>query len=215
MRILSLQTGKIGRLTHKEKEYPSAISKSEKAGPLWLGKMGLEGDEIGNPSVHGGEGRALYIFGKNNYSHWQGKIPADLLSTPGIFGENVTLETLNEFEIFVGDRFQLGETVIEATVPRFPCFLFAEHVRYEFAQKFMNENRHSGVLFRVISEGKINVGDRMELLSQPQKILRMTDFLHKGQAGVLTQEFLDEVLKNPIVPKITKDRLEFRLIHGR
>ncbi len=215
MRILSLHTGKIGTLTHKEKDYPSAIRKTEKAGPLWLGKMGLEGDEIGNPKVHGGEGRALYIFGKNNYSLWQGKIPQELLRTHGAFGENVTLESLNEFEMFVGDRFKLGEAVIEATTPRFPCFLFAEHVRFPDAQKFMNENKHSGVLFRVISEGKIARGNSLTLVSQPQKNLRMTDFLHWGQAGVINQQFLDEVLKNPIIPQITKDRLEFRLLHGR
>ena len=107
MRILSLQTGKIGRITYKGKEYPSAIHKSGQAGPLWLGKLGLEGDEIGKLDVHGGEGRALYVFGKNNYSLWQGKIPKELLETHGAFGENVTLEHLNEFDIFVGDRFKL------------------------------------------------------------------------------------------------------------
>ncbi len=215
MKILSIQTGKVAPIDYKGKAWPTAIRKQPRQGPIHLGRLGLDGDEIGNPEVHGGEGRALYVFAKSHYSLWQGRISQELLEMNGLFGENLTVDSMDEFNIHVGDQFTVGECLIEATTPRFPCFLFAERVGYPEAQKFMNENKRSGVLFRVLKEGSIHVGDSLSLFKKSEFNLTMTEFLYKGQAGVITREFLDQVLAIPVVPKITKDRLEYRLIHGR
>ncbi|MFN7452861.1 MAG: MOSC domain-containing protein, partial [Alphaproteobacteria bacterium] len=108
--------------------------------------MGLEGDHIGNLDVHGGEGRAVYAFSKSSYELWKGKIKEELLGINGLFGENLTMDHIEEEPIRVGDEFEVGEVLLQATSPRFPCFIFADRVGYDQAQDYMNETRRSGVL---------------------------------------------------------------------
>ena len=36
----------------------------------------------------------------------------------GVFGENLTLESLKETEVNVGNQYKVGEVILEATKPR-------------------------------------------------------------------------------------------------
>ena len=216
MRILSIQvTSEIKKMTFKEKEWPTAIYKTGVPGPVFLDRLGLDGDRQANLNVHGGEGRAVYAFGKSTYQLWTTVISADLLNTPGLFGENLTLDSIDEENIYVGDRFKLGTTILEATMPRFPCFIFAERVGYDKAQEFMYKTKKPGVLFRVIQTGTIQEGDQLELAERSKYDLTMTRFLELGHVSNLTSEVMSYLKTITPIPQITIDRLEYRLIHGR
>ena len=39
----------------------------------------------------------------------------------GVMGENLTTEGLLETELWVGDRLEIGELLLEVTEPRAPC----------------------------------------------------------------------------------------------
>ena len=209
MKILSIQTGKARDIIYKEKTWSTGIFKNIIQGPVFLDKLGLQGDVQANLNVHGGEGRALYAFGRETYKLWQGKISDELLSQNGIFGENLTLERIDEESICVGDQFQLGETLIEATMPRFPCFIFAERVGYADAQEFMHETKKPGVLFRVLKTGIVSEGDELKLLKKSPFDLNMTRFLRMGHVKHITRADMDYLKSIPVIPAITIDRLEF------
>ena len=45
-----------------------------------------------------------------------------LISSPGIFGENLTVEGLADSEVCIGDRFRIGGAVVEVSQPRDTCY---------------------------------------------------------------------------------------------
>ena len=44
---------------------------------------------------------------------------------PGTFGENLTLSSFGTEPVRIGDRFRVGEALVEVTAPRIPCAVFA------------------------------------------------------------------------------------------
>jgi MOSC domain-containing protein YiiM len=215
MKILSIQTGQLSQMTYRDRLFNTGIRKENKVDQIYIGKLGLEGDLIGNLDVHGGEGRAVYAFSRSSYELWKGKIKDELLSQHGLFGENLTLDHIEEESIRVGDEFEVGSVRLQATSPRFPCFIFADRVGFEKAQDYMNETRRSGVLFRVLQTGQVKIGDSMKLVKSSPYNLKVADFLIMGNAKNITRESMDFFRTIPVIPKITIDRLEYRLIHGR
>ena len=54
MKVLSIQVGLAKNLVVKDREFSTAITKRSVAGPVFLDKLGLVGDQQGNLNVHGG-----------------------------------------------------------------------------------------------------------------------------------------------------------------
>jgi MOSC domain-containing protein YiiM len=215
MKILSIQAGKARKHFYKEREFNTAIAKTQVQGPVFVDKLGMVGDEIGNLTVHGGEGRALYAFSRKAYELWRGRVDDEKLAINGLFGENITLEDIDEHEVNIGDHFSLGETLLEATMPRFPCFIMADHLGDEDGMNFMNNHGRPGVLFRVLQTGHIQIGDELKLVKKSEIPLTMMQFLQMARVGNISREKIDYLKSLRLLPQITIDRLEFRLIHGR
>lgn len=215
MKVLSIQVGLAKNLVVKDREFSTAITKQSISGPVFLDKLGFKGDQQGNLNVHGGEGRALYVFSRKAYDIWNEVVDAEKLKVNGLFGENITLEDIDESSINIGDHFSLGETLLEATMPRFPCFIMANHLGYADAMDFMNNKGRPGVLFRVLRTGYIGVGDELVLIKKSKIPVNMMEFLQTARAGVITREKIDYLKSLNILPAITIDRLEYRLVHGR
>ncbi|MCB0181025.1 MAG: MOSC domain-containing protein, partial [Anaerolineae bacterium] len=82
----------------------------------------------------------------------------------GMFGENLTIEGLVEAEVNIGDHFRLGSAELVATQPRLPCFkLGLKFGRDDMVKRFL-ASRRTGVYFKVVREGQIQIGDELELL---------------------------------------------------
>ena len=74
MKVLSIQVGLPKTVVVKDREFSTAITKKTITGPVFLDKLGLNGDQQGNLNVHGGEGRALYVFSRKSYDLWAGLV---------------------------------------------------------------------------------------------------------------------------------------------
>jgi MOSC domain-containing protein YiiM len=123
---------------------------------------GLEGDRQADLTVHGGMLKAVYAFSVANYEWWNQELGRTL--PPGMFGENLTIDGIDEETIGVGDRFAIGTTVLEAVQPRFPCYKLG--VRFgdpNMVKHFMRSGRF-GTYFRVVSEGDVGAGDEVHLI---------------------------------------------------
>ncbi len=215
MKVLSIQVGQPKTVVVKEREFSTAIIKKPVAGPVFLDKLGIVGDQQGNLNVHGGEGRALYVFSRKAYDLWSDVVDTEKLKMNGLFGENLTLEDIDESTIHMGDHFSLGETILEATMPRFPCFIMADHLGYPEAMDFMNNKGRPGVLFRVIKTGNIQVGDQLKLIKKSTIPVDMMQLLQMARVANISREKIDYLKSFNILPAITIDRLEYRLVHGR
>src|SRR5690242_8487688 len=66
--ILSVQTGRTAPLGPNE--VPSAFVKTSRAGAVAVTRLGLEGDEQADLTVHGGPEKAVYAYAAARYPQW-------------------------------------------------------------------------------------------------------------------------------------------------
>lgn len=156
-----------GRVQDYEGSRPSAIAKVQVAGELTLTERGLAGDEQAESKIHGGPDRALCHYPREHYLHWAREFPEqeDLFVAPA-FGENLSTEGLHEQNVFIGDIFRWGETFIQVTQPRSPCFKLNFHFAISDMASIMQASGKTGWLYRVIAGGKVSAGAPLVLASR-------------------------------------------------
>jgi MOSC domain-containing protein YiiM len=131
----------------------SAIAKHPVAETrIRVGKTNLEGDSQGDLSVHGGVDKAVYAYSRANWPWWEAE--HGLPCAPNTFGENLTLEGATEDDVAIGDRFQWGDSVLEISQPRAPCFKLALHTERQDVPALMTLSARCGWYFRVVTEGE-------------------------------------------------------------
>ena len=81
---------------------------------------------------------------------------------PGTFGDNLTIEGVEGRNVCVGDRFAIGDVVLEVTSHRTPCMTLAARMDDPgFVRRFHKANR-PGAYFRVIAPGPVSAGDDID-----------------------------------------------------
>ena len=165
MKVISTNIGETKTIQWDGKEVSTGIFKYAVNEPIFLGTEDVEKDKVIDRRYHGGVDKACYLYSANHYKYWQNIYPK--IEMPyGMFGENLTIESLNEAEVNIGNIYKIGETVVQATQPRQPCFKleFRFHDK-EIIRKFVDSG-FSGVYVRVLEKGKICAGDKMELIDK-------------------------------------------------
>lgn len=149
-----------------DREWESGIFKKEKSEQLWLTKTGLEGDEIADKKVHGGPEKALFAYPIKHYTYWKKDLNNEDIDM-GAFGENLAVLEMDEFSVCIGDTYKFGDTMIQVSQPRRPCWKPARRFRVkDFALRIQNSGR-TGWYFRVLEEGHIISGIDIELIDRP------------------------------------------------
>lgn len=134
----------------------SGIAKAPVVGETVLvGATNIEGDGQADLSVHGGVDKAVYAYSSDHWPWWERE--QALPCRPASFGENLTIEGADETAIAIGDRFRWGETVLEVSQPRAPCFKFAIYTSRTDAPSLMTLSGRCGWYFRVITPGRAPV----------------------------------------------------------
>jgi MOSC domain-containing protein YiiM len=152
--------------------------------------LNLEGDQQADLSVHGGRDKAVYAYPTEHYAYWKKELAGTALPW-GSFGENLSTEGLVESDVFLGDRFAIGEAEVVVTQPRIPCFkLNLKFQRDDMAKRFLASGR-TGFYFRVLREGEIGAGDEIVRVGQDENHLSIADAL-KAYLGAPGSEILRE-----------------------
>lgn len=168
MRIVSVNVSLPKRVPYKGRTVSTAIFKEPVAGRIPVRAVGLQGDAVGDPRVHGAPRKAVYGYPSEHYAFWTCELPGKTLPW-GMFGENLTTEGLLEADVHLGDRYRVGSAVLEATDPRFPCFkLGIRFGREDIEDRFLRSGR-SGFYFRVVREGEVAAGDEIERVAPATK----------------------------------------------
>lgn len=118
---------------------------------VFVTALGIKGDGQADLEVHGGFDKAVYAYPARNWPWWEKE--KHLSCRPGLFGENLTLGDLDETSVFIGDRFQWGDVVLEVAQPRAPCFKLAVYTKREDIPSAMTASGLCGWYFRVVKEG--------------------------------------------------------------
>jgi MOSC domain-containing protein YiiM len=157
-------------IEHDGRMVRTGIFKRPVSGRVALRTLNLEGDGQADLRVHGGIHKAVYAYTIEHYDHWRRFLGRHDLA-PGQFGENLTVEGLPEDEVHVGDVFRVGTAAVQVTQPRAPCFkLGIKMTSRAFLRPFLESGR-VGFYLRVLEEGEVGAGDRIERLStDPERL---------------------------------------------
>lgn len=167
--IATLLTGRARMIgTPGTLEVLSGIGKQARQGALWLALDGLEGDEQGDRVYHGGPEKALHHYAFEHYPHWRARYPDSPVPwLAGAFGENVSTVGMSEREVHVGDVFRVGETLVQVSQGRQPCFRVNLRFGRPDAALALQTSGRTGWYYRVLREGWLAVGDAFELVDRP------------------------------------------------
>lgn len=135
---------------------------------IFLGDEDVEKDAVIDRRYHGGIENAVYAYNTDHYEYWQKMFP-DLEWNYGMFGENLSIEGLDESKIHIGSSYKVGDAIIEVTKPREPCVKLG--MRFNDAtmiKKFWKTNR-SGMYFKVLQNGKVTAGDLVEIIEEKKE----------------------------------------------
>jgi MOSC domain-containing protein YiiM len=154
MRLKAVCIGRPEKLPGKS--YKTGINKAP-VGTAVLDMLGLVGDAVCNTKHHGGEDQAILLEGSLTLDWWAQQLGRPL--EPGTFGENLVIEGLDNQDVAVGDRFLIGDVVLEASCPRSPCNTFAVKMADPRFVKTYFRGERPGIYCRVIAEGALATGE--------------------------------------------------------
>jgi len=176
-KLLSISIGKVSGLFAQNGSEPSrvvsaihkqSISNLDNPISAEITKLGVQGDEQADLTVHGGIEKAIYVYPSEHYLFWnelltrETKRPVNL--TPGSLGENFTIEGLLETNVYVGDILIIGDLEFSVVKLREPCFKFNAKMGYKGAAKAMLQSGFSGWYLRVNRVGALAAGAGIELI---------------------------------------------------
>ncbi|WP_298533135.1 MOSC domain-containing protein [uncultured Algibacter sp.] len=207
MKIVSTNIAKPTTISWNGKEVLTGIYKNPTAEPIFLGNQGVKNDEVSDRNVHGGEYKACYLFSADHYEYWKSLYP-NLNWNWGMFGENLTLSGLNEKDLYIGDIYKIGSTLVQITQPRQPCFKFGVKFGSQKVLKEFINYGFSGTYVRILEEGFVKANDTMKLVQKAKKSIstwQLFQLLYKTEKN---QEHIKLVINNNALPKRKRDKLK-------
>jgi MOSC domain-containing protein YiiM len=153
LRVLSINVARPGiiAVVNGEPVLSGIAKKPLTSERVFVSALGIDGDGQADLSVHGGFDKAVYAYSASHWPWWetQHRLPC----RPGTFGENLTLESGEETQIRIGDRFVWGDAELEVAQPRGPCFKLDIHTKRDDAAQIMTLSGRCGFYLRVTREG--------------------------------------------------------------
>lgn len=147
----------------------TGIDKRPAAGPVAVRRLGLAGDSICDTANHGGPEQAVYAYALEDTAWWQQHLNDELSFAlrPGSFGENLSTEGIDVTGAVVGERWRVGSTILQVSVPRIPCSTFAAFWNVARLVKRFTQVGRCGAYLRVLTEGELSAGDEITVLDRP------------------------------------------------
>lgn len=194
---MSVTTGRLDAVCVVFEEHDSggrvaktAIDKRPVTGRVPVGPLGLRGDHVCDSRNHGGAHQAVYAYAEDEAQRW-----ADELGRPvpaGWFGENLRVSGIATTDAVVGERWSIGDTLLEVSGPRAPCATFQRWVgRTQWVRRFTLRG-DVGVYLRVLIEGTIGAGDRIDPVHVPSHGVTIRDVFTGANPELLQRLLVEE-----------------------
>jgi ferredoxin-NADP reductase/MOSC domain-containing protein YiiM len=170
-RLLSVNVGLPRDIEWKGRTVHTGIWKNPVRGRCRVGRLNLAGDGQGDLAGHGGEVRAVFVYQIESYRYWQEQLKrTDFVY--GQFGENFTIEGLQDDAVCIGDRYQIGSALFEVTQPRVTCYRVGIRLNEVRMPALLTSGGRPGFYFRVLKEGEVGAGDEIVKVAEANE--RMT-----------------------------------------
>ena len=162
-RVLSVNVGAVREILWCERVVRTGIWKypvGDRA--IRLRGVNLVGDDQADRRVHGGPDKAVYAYAVEDYRYWADQ--EGIATSPGLFGENLTVQGLDLCSALVGERWRIGTALLQVAQPRLPCFKLGVRLADpRFPKRFLAVGRF-GAYLRILEEGEIRAGDAVRVL---------------------------------------------------
>jgi len=168
-------------------EGKTGIDKRPVNGAIRFTDNGLAGDVVVDKKHHGGFDKAVYAYASEDARWWERQIGVAVNN--GAFGENLTTEGIDVNGALIGERWRIGNVLLEVSEPRIPCRVFAGFWDRPTLIKDFTAALRPGSYLRIIEEGEIKAGDLIRVEFKPQHEVTIRDLFaaKSGERGKITQ----------------------------
>ena len=161
MKLISVNVSLAKEVPYLEGTIKTGIFKEPVRGRVMVRRLNIDGDDQADRRVHGvGFDMAVYVYPFEHYAFWAKELGRDGFPY-GQFGENLTVEGLNEDTVRIGDTFRVGGTLLQVSQPRVPCYKFALRMEEgpDFPARFQETGR-MGFYCRCLKRVRLALGTR-------------------------------------------------------
>jgi MOSC domain-containing protein YiiM len=194
--VLSVNVGTAREFEYGGRPARSAIWKSPADGRVAVRGVNLAGDDQADCKAHGGPDKVVYAYAVEDARWWQEQIGRPL--GYGEFGENLSTEGMEVSDALVGERWQVGTTVLEVSEPRIPCWRLGVRMSDKLFPRRFTEALRPGSYLRLIVEGSVGASDEIRVLERPTGSLTVRDVFR-----IYTRD-RDEVQRLLTVPRMSE-----------
>ena len=188
-RILSINIATESKAqTWTESGNRTGIDKRSVEGLVLFGNDSVAGDNVVDRKHHGGYDKAVYAYAREDAQWWEEKIGREIAS--GAFGENLTTIAIDVTGAVIGERWKIGDLVLEVAEPRIPCRVFAGFWDRPTLIKEFTEANRPGAYLRIIEEAMIERGTAIEFISRPEHGITIGD-IYAAKSGA--REMIHEI----------------------
>ncbi len=185
---------------------PSAMAKQPVRGEVGVGRLGLDGDGVGDTRYHGGPDQAVYAYAREDLDLWGERLGHRL--TSGFFGENLTTTGIDVNAALIGERWRVGTALLEVCAVRIPCRAFGRWLEAAgldataWVKRFTVEAR-PGPYLRVVEEGRLRSGDAVVVETRPDHDITVATMF---RALTTQRSLLPELLRASAASERVKDK---------
>ncbi|WDR04604.1 MOSC domain-containing protein [Devosia rhodophyticola] len=181
----------------------TGIFKRPQSGSVQIGAEAVIGDAVLDRRHHGGVDQAVYVYLNTDYDWWTQELNAPI--SPGTFGENLTISEIIGDNLAIGDRFIIGDVVLEITCHRTPCRTLAARMGDAgFIKRFLAAGR-SGAYCRVMTTGAVTAGDKVEHKPFAGPRVTVAELMAHEGTRELDADYMARVLATPVHYKMRQD----------
>ena len=87
--------------------------------------------------------------------------------SPGMFGENLTVEGVDVSGAVIGERWRVGTVELQVCQPRLPCFKLGLRFGDPKMLKLFAQANRPGAYLRILAEGELGAGDAVAVEDRP------------------------------------------------
>lgn len=172
-KVLSVNVGTPREFEYKNRNAKSAIWKSPVTGRIAARGLNLDGDDQADRVAHGGYDKAVYAYAIEDIAWWEQQVGQTIHY--GVFGENVTTHGISVNEALVGERWEVGTTILEVSEPRIPCWRLGVRMEDKTFPRQFTQALRPGSYLRIIVEGDIGANDEINVIAKPDHDLSVRD----------------------------------------
>lgn len=205
MKVIAVNIAKPTVVRWKGKEVLTGIYKYPVSSSIFLEKEDVRGDAVIDRKYHGGADKACYAFSADHYPYWKQHYP-DLEWNWGMFGENITIEGLDESRLHIGDVLKIGNATVQVTQPRQPCFKLGIKFGDQKVLKEFITYEHPGAYLRVLTPGAVKAGDPVEIIEQDTQRFSLQEVFSLLYKPV--PDHIPQIIAHPLLAESCKKDLD-------